>query len=203
MWEYARGLALTGVSAPVRGDRGPFDVLDVGGAMTAPVFSLASLGDRVVCLDIDAGLIAQTAGAARRRRLSVDARTTDLAQKGEVTASSLGVPGGFDRVYSFCVIEHIPPPGQARAAAAMGRLLKPGGELCLTFDFGEHAPTEAPLNTLEHVERIREAVNLPLKAHDAFLDTHQRYALDRKYPDRPYTFGSLFFHRPRAEIAAR
>lgn len=203
MWEYSRGLALTGASAPVRGDRGPFDVLDVGGAMTAPVFYLASLGDRVVCLDIDASLVAQTADAARRRRLSVDARTTDLAAEGAVSAASLGVPGGFDRIYCFCVIEHILPPGQERAAAAMGRLLKPGGELCVTFDFGEHAPTEAPLNTLEHVQRIREAVNLPLKAHDAFLDTQERFALDRKYPDRPYTFGSLFFHRPRAESAPR
>lgn len=195
MWEYARGLALTGASAPVRNARGPFDVLDVGGAMTAPVFYLAALGDRVVCLDIDPTLVAQTADAARRRRLAVDARTTDLAGDADVTAASLGVPGGFDRAYSFCVIEHVRPPGQERLAQRMGRLVKPGGELCITFDFGEHAPTEAPLSTIEHVGRIREAVGLPLMAQ-GFLDTQQRYALDRKYPDRPYTFGSLFFRRP-------
>src|SRR5262245_9670821 len=42
MWEYSRGLALTGSSRPIRaahqapGGAGPFTVLDVGGAMTLP-----------------------------------------------------------------------------------------------------------------------------------------------------------------------
>ncbi len=36
MWEYSRGLALTGASAPVREPNGaPLAVLDVGGAMTS------------------------------------------------------------------------------------------------------------------------------------------------------------------------
>ncbi len=195
MWEYARGLALTGASGPARPRNSRLSVLDVGGGMTAPVFYLASLGDHVVCLDIDGDLINQTTRTARKRRLKIDARTTNLAREDQ-SGDQLDAPGGFDRIYCFCVIEHIEPPGQTAIARRMGQLLKPGGQLCLTFDFGPEAPSEAPLRTTGQVESIREAVGLPLLANKAFLDTGSRYPLDRRYPDRRYTFGSLFFFRP-------
>ncbi len=196
MWEYARGLALTGASAPVRRTKNSMTVLEVGGAMTAPEFYLASQGDRVMCLDIDEKLTAQTNGTARRRGLHVDARTTNLVDE-DPSSEDLGVEGGFDRAYSFCVIEHIPPPGQQTAARRIAGLLKPGGQMCLTFDYGEHAPTEAPLKDTAQVQEICHAVGLPLMVNDSFVDTGTRYRLDRKYPDHPYTFGSLFFHRPQ------
>lgn len=195
MWEYARGLALTGASVPARASGGPMVALDVGGAMTAPLFYLAGHGDRVVSLDIDAGLVDETNRIARRRGLSIDARTTNLAVE-DPSAGDLSCAGGFDRVYCFCVIEHIPPPGQAVVARRMGSLLKPGGQMCLTFDYGEDAPTEAPMATPAHVESIARAVGLPLMGDGAFVDDGRRFALDRKHPDRRYTFGSLFFHRP-------
>ena len=68
MWEYARGLALTNTSPRTRLGSQPLTVLDLGGAMTAPVFYLAGLGDSVVCLDIDQQLTDQTNKTALRRR---------------------------------------------------------------------------------------------------------------------------------------
>ncbi|MCH6551559.1 MAG: class I SAM-dependent methyltransferase [Planctomycetes bacterium] len=195
MWEYSRGLALTGASAPARRGAGPLRVLDVGGAMTAPILYLASLGDAVVCLDIDEGMTAETNRAAGRRGLRVNALTTNLAEE-DPTGADLGAPGGFDRVYCFCVIEHIVPPGQARVAERMGRLLRPGGQMVVTFDYGEDAPTEAPMYTASHVETFRAAVGLPLIGNDRFVDNGKRYPLERRHPERSYTFGSLFFHRP-------
>lgn len=195
LWEYARGLALTGASAPLRDDGRTMRILDVGGAMTAPIFYLASLGDSVVCLDIDEPMTRETNDLARRAGLDVDARTTNLADE-DPTAADLGAPGGFDRVYCFCVIEHILPPGQARVAERMAGLLTQGGQMCLTFDFGEHAPTEAPLYTLEHVHAISDAIGLPRMGNDEFHDDGTRFALNKKHPDKPYTFGSMFFHRP-------
>jgi SAM-dependent methyltransferase len=196
LWEYARGLALTDASAPRRAPGRRFDVLDIGGAMTLPVFYLASLGDRVVCLDIDARLVTGTNEIARRRGLDVDARTTNLVEVAP-RPEDLGAPSaGFDRVYSFCVIEHILPPGQARVAARMAELLRPGGLMCVTFDYGEHAPTEAPMHTRAHLDALRAAIGLPLAGNADFAENGALFPLNRRHPDRRYTFGSLFFRRP-------
>jgi len=156
LWEYSRGLALTGASGPARRGGGPLHVLDVGGAMTLPIFYLASLGDRVVCLDIDPAMTAQTRALADARGLAVDARTDNL---GEVSPSAdqLGAPGeGFDRVYCFSVIEHIRPPEQGRVARRMGELVRPGGMLCITFDPADGRAGAARGHAVHHV-RLRRA----------------------------------------------
>lgn len=203
MWEYARGLAYTHASEPMRTPGETFTVLDVGGAMTAPVFYLASLGDHVVCLDIDQPMTDETNAHARKRNLKIDARTTNLGEE-DPSAADLDIPAeGFDRIYCFCVIEHIPPPQQQRVAERMAKLLAPGGLMCLTFDFGEHAPTEAPLHSIEHVNAIREAINLPLLGNQVFQDNAKRFPLNRRHPDTQYTFGSIFFAKPRAAADRR
>ena len=196
MWEYARGLALTNTSARTRSNDRPLTVLDIGGAMTAPVFYLAGLGDSVVCLDIDQQLTDRTNTTAARRQLRIDARTTNLVDD-DPSAADLGVDDGFDRVFCFCVIEHVPAPGQTVLAQRMAALVKPGGMLAMSFDFGEDAPSEAPLRTTERVDEIRSAIGLPLMGNDAFVDTGSRHRLDRRYPDRLFTFGSMFFQRPQ------
>jgi SAM-dependent methyltransferase len=195
MWEYARALALTGTSGPVRGAAGPFGVLDVGGAMTLPVFYLAEQGDRVTSLDISERLVAETSATARRRGLAVDARVLNLVEE-DPSAADLGVPGGFDRVYCLCVIEHILPPGQGKVAARMAKLLKPGGLLALTFDYGENARSEAPLRTRADVDDLIAAVGLPLHGNERFEDDGRRYSISRRFPEQPFTFGSLFFRKP-------
>jgi len=198
MWEYARGLALTGASAPVReATGGAMNVLDVGGAMTSTIFYLSGLGDRVVCLDIDEKMVDQTNHIARARGLPLEARTDNLAEE-TVDPASLGVADGFDRVYCFCVIEHVLPPGQLKLARALGAMVRPGGQLCLTFDYGEEAPTEAPIRKPDDVESIREAIGLPLTGNPSFVDTGDRFALHKHYPEKRYTFGSMFFERPDA-----
>jgi hypothetical protein len=95
------------------------------------------------------------------------------------------------------VIEHVPPPGQTVLAERMAALVKPGGMLSVTFDFGEDAPSQAPLRTLERVDELRSAIGLPLMGNDAFVDTGSRHRLDRTFPDRRFTFGSMFFQRPQ------
>jgi SAM-dependent methyltransferase len=195
MWEYARGLALTGASGSLRRDGRPLNVLDVGGAMTATIFYLAGLGDRVLSLDIDSGLAEGTNRAASARRLPLEARTTDLASE-DASAADLGFAGGFDRIYCFCVIEHVPQPGQRLLAQRLGRMLAPGGMMCLTFDYGDDAPTEEPMRRPADVEALRQAVGLPLWGNDSFVDTGSRYPLNRAHPSARYTFGSLFFQRP-------
>ncbi len=196
MWVYSRGLALTGASAPVRQTGGGnMNVLDVGGAMTSTIFYLSGLGDRVVCLDIDRKMVDQTNHIARARGLPPEARTDNLAEE-TVDPANLDAEGGFDRVYCFCVIEHVRPPGQLKLARALGAMVRPGGQLCLTFDYGDEAPTEAPIRQARDVESIREAIGLPLRGKPSFVDTGGRFALHKQHPDKRYTFGSMFFERP-------
>lgn len=192
MWEYSRALALTGASRSPQ----PLRILDVGGAMTLPVFYLGSLGHEVLSLDIDKALVDETNRTAARARLPVRALTTNLALE-EPSAESLGAPGGFDRVYCLCVIEHIVPPGQQRVASRMARLLKPGGQLAITFDYGENARSEAPVETPADVLALRRAIGLPLFGNEDFLDDGRRYPISRTHPEAPFTFGSLFFEKPR------
>ena len=195
MWEYARGLGLTNTSARTRSNNRPLTVLDIGGAMTAPVFYLAGLGDSVVCLDIDQQLTDQTNKTAQRRQLRIDARATNLVDS-DPSAADLGVENGFDRVFCFCVIEHVPAPGQTVLAQRMAGLVKPGGLLAMSFDFGEDAPSEAPLRTTDRVDEIRSAIDLPLMGYNAFIDTGSRHRLDKRHPQSLFTFGSMFFQRP-------
>lgn len=195
MWEYSRGLALTGASGPAREPGSTLHVLDVGGAMTLPILYLGGLGDRVVCLDIDPTMTRQSMEAAQRQGLDLDCRTTNLGVE-DPSASDLGAPeAGFDRVYCFSVIEHILPPEQERVASRMGALVRPGGMLCITFDFGQDGPMEAPMRTLEDAHRLGGLIGLPMVG-GAFVDTGDRYALNRKHPGARYTFGSMFFRRP-------
>jgi SAM-dependent methyltransferase len=193
MWEYARGLALTGAAEPTRNGNTSMRVLDVGGAGSATALYLGSLGDRVLCLDIDERLCEQANVIARRRRLPVESRVTNLA---ELTVDPADVGDGFDRVYCFCVIEHVQPPGQAVLARRLGEMLRPGGQMCVTFDYGEQAPTEAPIRGPADVESLMEIVGLPLAGNAKFVDTGSRFMLNRHLPETRYTFGSLFFKRP-------
>jgi len=192
MWEYSRALALTGAGRSPE----PLHILDVGGAMTLPVFYLASLGHHVVSLDIDQALVNETNRTAARARLDVKALTTNLVEA-EPTPESLGAPGGFDRAYCLCVIEHIVPPGQQAVASRMAKLLKPGGLLAITFDYGENARSEAPMPGPQAVEALKASIGLPLLGNRDFVDDGRRYPISRTHPEAPFTFGSLFFEKPR------
>jgi len=194
MWEYARALALTGASAPAR-TGGPMTILDVGGAMTLPLFYLGELGDKVVSLDINQELVDETNVRAKKLGIDVECKNFDLVSL-DPEPEELGAPGGFDRVYCLCVIEHIVPPGQQRVAERMAKLLKPGGQMAITFDYGENARSEAPMPGLESVHALRDSIGLPLLGNTEFEDDGRRYPISRNYPEKPFTFGSLFFQKP-------
>ncbi len=195
MWEYSRGLALTNTSALTRPTGEKYKVLDVGGAMTMPLFYLGDLGDKVVSLDIHPELTAETNRVAKKAKLDVTGLTTNLVEE-DPSPKDLGADGGFDFAFCFCVIEHIVPPGQGRVAERMGKLLKPGGKMVITFDYGANAGSEAPIPTLAEVHELRDTIGLPLLDNQEFHDDGRRYPISRRNPDKPFTFGSLFFQKP-------
>lgn len=187
LWEYSRGLAYGDFRRPLR-------VLDLGGAATLPVFYLARLGCEVLSLDIDERLSAHTNAVASSRRWNLRSSTWDLA--GSDPPAEWGT---FDRVVSYCVLEHLEKEAQARAVARMAWLLEPGGIMELTFDFGEEAPVDGAFRHREEVARLVAHSGLGAMGNPEFVDTGERYRLDRKYPNRRYTFGSLFLVKAAGE----
>lgn len=183
LWEYSRGLAYGGFKTGMR-------VLDFGGGATIPLFYLANSGCEVLSLDIDQKLTAHTNAVAQKRGWKLRGDTFDLT--GHAPSPEWGQ---FDRVISFCVIEHIPKDRQRLTIGRLASLLKPGGIFELTFDFGDTAPVEGAIRSAEEVAELVAASGLSLLGDGKFHDTGERFVLDRKYPDRHFTFGSLFLQK--------
>jgi 2-polyprenyl-3-methyl-5-hydroxy-6-metoxy-1,4-benzoquinol methylase len=183
LWEYARGLAYGNFAPGLR-------VLDFGGGATIPVLHLARAGCEVLSLDIDERLTAHTNALARRFDWRLEGSTFDLTQREPPEGW-----GAFDRVISFCVIEHIPKELQRKTLARLAALLKPGGLFELTFDFGPDAPVTDAVRSADEVRELIAATGLTPLGDGAFHDTGERFALDKRHPDRHFTFGSLFLKK--------
>ncbi len=183
LWEYSRGLAWGGFEPGMR-------VLDFGGGATIPVFHLAREGCEVLSLDVDPKLADYTNLVAARRGWSLRGSTHDLTQ-----AAPPAEWGLFHRVISYCVIEHIPKDLQAATMGRLASLLEPGGMLEMTFDFGEDAPTGGAIRDAQEVAGLVEASGLRAVGNREFVDTGERFVLDKRHPDNRFTFGSLFLRK--------
>jgi len=183
LWEYSRGLAYGDFRPGMR-------VLDFGGGATIPLFWLAKNGCEVLSLEVDEKLTAHTNAVAQQNGWKLKGLTFDLTQNEAPHDWQL-----FDRVMSFCVIEHIPKAAQQRALTRLAAQLKPGGLLALTFDFGENAPVDGAVRSTEEVARMIAVTGLKPIGDGKFHDTGERFPLDKKYPGRQFTFGSLFLQK--------
>ncbi|HUJ78791.1 MAG TPA: class I SAM-dependent methyltransferase [Nitrospiria bacterium] len=184
MWEYARGLAFSQIRPPMR-------VLDFGGGATLPVFFLAERGCEVVSVDINQRFTDYANAFAARHALRLTASSRDLV--------SSPVPedwGMFDRIISFCVIEHLPQDAQVPTMKKLAGLLRPGGIMAVTFDFGPQAPSEWPLRSRQDVDRLVRESGLRLIGNTDFRSVDRFYVIDKKYPHAKFTLGSLFLTTP-------
>ena len=187
LWEYARGLSGIFSAHP---SAETFRVLDFGGAATIPIFFLASRSCGVLCLDIDTALSDWTNQVAKRRGWKLHASTHNL-----VATPALEEWGLFDAVISFSVLEHIPKAAQPLILERLAKLLKPGGIFALTFDFGADAPVPDAVRDLAEVERLVAATGLDYLDGKPLNDTGERFVIDRRHPQRRFTFASLFLQK--------
>ncbi len=133
-WEYASLLQ----RLPELGDRIRF--LDVGGAGAALAYVLAERGHQGVAVDLNAELVATCADVGGKRKLRLEAKACDAAK-------DLSVAGeGFDLVTLVSVLEHIPEQEWPMVFANCARVMRRGGWLYLTFDYGDYH-TEKPFGT--------------------------------------------------------
>jgi SAM-dependent methyltransferase len=180
MWEYARGLAFAQVTPGMR-------VLDFGGGATLPVLYLAEQGCDVVSVDINQQFVDYTNGFARAHGVRLSATSHNLA-----TSPIPTTWGTFDRIYSFCVFEHLSKPAQHPTMRKLAGLLRPGGVLVITFDFGPDAPSEWPVRAVDDVHRLVKATGLRLLGNAEFVDAGRRFVLDKRYPSARFTMGAVF-----------
>lgn len=130
LWENAWVVRHSGVQA---GEA----VLDVGGASTIFSCYLAGLGCRVDIVDNDwsnCGTIFNASYVAKRMGWRLRARDRDVSRPLPFAASA------FDRVFSICVLEHLPSSVRQFLMREIGRVLRPGGTAGLTFDYDATRP---------------------------------------------------------------
>jgi SAM-dependent methyltransferase len=186
LWEYAASAACLFAGAEKRRLR----ILDFGGAATLPVYFFAARGCQVECLDIDEKLCEASRRAAKRHGWPLRVGSHNLV---DLPAPRQWTP--FDAVISASVLEHLPKERQASVVARLAGLLRPGGIFVLTFDFGPEAPQPGAVRTVEEVESLVASSGLSWAGHQPFHDTGARFRLDRRYPDRKFTFGVVFLER--------
>jgi 2-polyprenyl-3-methyl-5-hydroxy-6-metoxy-1,4-benzoquinol methylase len=187
LWEYAASAAWLMPEGRESGLR----MLDFGGAATLPVYFFAARGCRVECLDIDERLCDATRRAAARHRWSLSAGSHNLAGSPPPPEWA----GAFDAVISASVLEHLPKDRQATVVARLASLLRPGGRMVVSFDFGSQAPQRGAVRSVEEVEHLVAASGLKFAEGEPFRDMGARFALDRRYPDCKFTFGIVFLER--------
>lgn len=138
-------------------------ILDCGGAGSYFPFWLGEQGRQITVIDIQrfhtmlSDVVATVRGLSHLTFSVQD--MTDIAAEDET----------YDCVYSVSVLEHLPISRRHRAMAEIYRVLKPGGVLALTFDFGKdvniHAEkVEQNLQCIKNIEEITELfMNLPFR----------------------------------------
>ena len=149
-WEYAMLVLFMRDVGALREDA---DVLAVAAGHEEPLFWLANRVRRVVATDIygDGGF---SSGEAESRMLDAPDSFAPYPYKRDrlevrwMDARELEFPDeSFDFVFSLSSIEHFGGPRDiARAAAEVGRVLRPGGHACIVTEcFVRSHPLDSPL----------------------------------------------------------
>lgn len=102
----------------------------------------------------------------------------------------------FDRVYSVCVIEHLVGDSQQKALSEWVRVLRCGGILGFTFDFGKLKSEQGFFDE----EDVNERLIKPLEDQDMRLLGNRKFqgaSKEERANKKFFTFGCLFFEKGR------
>jgi SAM-dependent methyltransferase len=129
IWEYAW------LYKTLKLSEGGRKVLDLGGSASHLSLLAALAGCQVTTVDINPEFVRAARECSDALGLkTLDARIGDMRELSSLSAES------FDLVVSCSVLEHLSAGDQEIAVREMARVLKPGGMIGLTFDFGLGAP---------------------------------------------------------------
>jgi len=198
LWEY------TWLYQTLNLSTGGVQVLDLGGPATHLTMLAGLSGCRVTTLDTNAQFVSAARECAHALQIdSFDAQVGDMRDLSSFSNNS------FDVVLCCSVLEHLTGHDQEIALREMARVLRPGGLIGLTFDFGRSAagasvylppPHDPPPNAAEALRRFIQDPLVPvgnrleedpipgsLFHHDSIL----------------YTVASLFLAKPPAPAVRR
>jgi SAM-dependent methyltransferase len=176
MWEYSSAIMESKVDSRMR-------VLDAGGTGTVFSYYLSAEGCDVTTVDIDEKKVRDAAVMTKHLGLKMTHRLESLTELSEGNES-------YDAVFCICVIEHIPAEQQAVAIRQLARVLRPGGMMSLTFDYGKYA-ADFPFKSKAEVEDRLIAPSGLAVVGGNFSDHADDYGTHLKN----YTFGSLFLRK--------
>ena len=191
LWEYVWLFKALGLA------KGRFDVLDLGGPASHVVLLGAIAGNRVTSLDTNPVIV--EAGRVCAQALALSALAP---QAGDMRDLSRFSDASFDRIICCSVLEHLRAEDQKKALAEMARVLRPGGIIGLTFDYGTPAPGANMYLPPPH-EPPRDAQEIRERYLQGGLRVLGNTELEDPVPGSlfrnttvKYVMGSLFVGRP-------
>ena len=160
LWEYAWLYKSLGLAD------GNLKVLDLGGPASHVTILAALAGSAVSSVDLNPEIVRAAQECAQTFGLSGFAPAV-----GDMRDLSRFPDSSFDVVISCSVLEHLTAEDQELALRETARVLKPGGLVGLTFDFGPGAPGanihvppphEPPSGCTEALRRYQQAGLVPV-----------------------------------------
>ena len=153
----------------------PARILDFGCGVGRLVLPLARIGREVVGADVSPEMLSEA------QRNASEAGLTN-ASFVRVDDSLRSVPGEFDLVHSFIVLQHIPTARGEAIAQRLVRRLAPGGVAALHFTYGRHAPVSRKVvhELRKYVPGANALVNVAQRrpVNDPFIPMYN-YKLER------------------------
>lgn len=174
-------------------------VLDAGGTASLFSYYLASRGAEIFSVDKNEKLLA--AGELTSRAMNWNLKSYCMDMTDLQFDDSY-----FDHAYSICVLEHLDAESRQRALDEIARVLKPGGILAITFDYGAPGVSLAdtgknyePQNLIQTPDDVSRhflsSIYFEPIGNSEFLDNGKTYLAWPGDPSKKYTFGALFLRR--------
>lgn len=202
-WENAHVLVEFERLVLARAGRAPIRrVLDVGGGNSPLAYHLAERGFHVAVVDTDPAVV-QTIAANGRELQWHDRLTAQCPVSGRFPWRD----ESFDCVFCISVLEGVLRKDRARLFAEIGRTLRRGGSLLLTFDYGAGARCFGdPPTSLQEIdddvvrasglELVGDAHELPVAGRAQPPVVNAAPSLDGRGDQRcAYTFGAVHLRR--------
>lgn len=173
--------------------------LDAGGTASLFSYHLASNGPETHSVDLNQRLAAAGKETCRAMHWNLHNHTMDMTDLEFDDAY-------FSHAYSICVFEHLEADSRQRALSEIARVLKPGGILSLTFDYGApgvflaaSGPNYEPKNLIRTPEDVHHhflsSAHFEPVGNPRFVDNGKRYLVWPEDPSKRYTFGALFLRK--------